>query len=73
MARHVLSAAAFLCGATMVAVWQPVPAAQRSAPSTVTYYRDVAPVLQKNCEPSKPRCSRRRCRRGSPTAATDTF
>ena len=45
-----MPAGAFLCALTIVAVSRPAPAAQRSAPSTVTYYKDVAPILQKNCE-----------------------
>jgi hypothetical protein len=50
MARYTLPAAACLSALTVVAVSQQAPAAQRSAPSAVTYYKDVAPILQKNCE-----------------------
>ena len=45
-----MPAAALFCAAAVVAVSQPSPAAQGSAPAAVTYYKDVAPVLQKNCE-----------------------
>ena len=50
MNRPALPAAALVFATTIAGVWQQAPAAQRSAPSVVTYYKDVAPVLQKNCE-----------------------
>jgi len=44
MTRYALPAAASLCALTIIAVSQQAPAAQRSAPSTVSYYKDVAPI-----------------------------
>jgi hypothetical protein len=48
MSQRVLNATALLFAATAIAVVQRVPAAQ--APAAPTYYKEVLPILQKNCE-----------------------
>jgi hypothetical protein len=48
MTRHMLKAAALLCAGIGFAVVQPHASAQ--APAAPTYYKDVLPILQKNCE-----------------------
>ena len=48
MSQRVPNATALLCVATAIAVVQRAPAAQ--APGAPTYYKDVLPILQKNCE-----------------------
>jgi hypothetical protein len=50
MTRHIFAVAAVLLGAVTASVVTGDVSAQGGAAPQVTYYKDVAPVLQKNCE-----------------------